>query len=100
MVNNFTKDLNTVLINSHYPHLTNKLFKNLTLPYGLMIDKPKLNNCKTLTICNSKESIPENIYDKLLTSVEITVDKKDKKSKVKSTRKKNKMKREKKTRKK
>ena len=58
-----------------------------------IIDKPKLNNCKTLTICNSKECIPENIFDNLLSSVEITIDKKNKKSKVKATRKKNKMKR-------
>ena len=47
MNNNFIKDLNTTLINSHYPHLANKLFNNLTLPYGLMINKPNINNCKT-----------------------------------------------------
>ena len=100
MVNNFTKDLNTVLISSHYPHLTNKLFNNITLPYGLMISKPQNNNCKILNICNSKECIPENIYDELFSLVEIKKETKPKKSNVKSTRKKNKRKREKKTRKK
>ena len=102
MVNNYTKDLNTVLINSHYPHLRNKLFNNLTLPHGLIINNPKLDSCKTVTICDSKQCLSQDIYDKLVTLVEIKKDKKDKKDKKNKnqlTKKKNKMKREKKTRK-
>ena len=45
MSNTFLKDLNTTLTDSHYPHLTNKLFTNLTLPYGLMVNKQKDFNC-------------------------------------------------------
>ena len=45
MSNTFLKDLNTTLTNSHYPHLTNKLFTNLTLPHGLMVTKQKDLNC-------------------------------------------------------
>tara|TARA_A100001011_G_C14282193_1_gene832101 strand:+ start:1016 stop:1324 length:309 start_codon:yes stop_codon:yes gene_type:complete len=102
MNNNFIKDLNTTLINSHYPHLANKLFNNLTLPYGLMINKPNINNCKTFTICNANECLDDNIHDKLVSLVEIKKDSdnKVKKLKSKSTRKKKKKKREKTTRKK
>lgn len=100
MVNNYTKDLNTVLINSHYPHLRNKLFNNLTPPHGLIINNPKLDSCKNVTISVSKQCLSQDIYDKLVTLVEIKKDKKNKKNNNQLTKKKNKTKREKKTRKK
>lgn len=101
MNNNFVKDLNTTLINSHYPHLANKLFNNLTLPYGLMINKPNIDNCKTFTICNANECLDDDIHDKFVSLVKIKNENNNKVKKItnKSTRKKKK-KREKTTRKK
>jgi hypothetical protein len=98
MNNNYIKDLNTTLINSHYPHLTNKLFNNLTLPYGLIINKPKINNCKTFTICDTNKCLDDNIHDKLVSLVELK--KQDKPKKKDKPTKKKKKKREKTTRKK
>ena len=51
--NNFNKNLNTVLTDSHYPHLTNNLFKNLVLPYGLIVKNPE-NIKKNLSVDASR----------------------------------------------
>ena len=66
MSNTFLKDLNTTLTNSHYPHLTNKLFTNLTLPYGLMVNQQKDFNCTNFTVCNTNSCIDDSLQDKLI----------------------------------
>ena len=43
---NYNKDLNNSLNESYYPHFTNRLFKDLVLPYGLIINH--LNNNQNL----------------------------------------------------
>lgn len=94
MSNTFLKDLNTTLTNSHYPHLTNKLFTNLTLPYGLMVGKQKDFNCINFTVCNTDSCIDDTLQDKLISLVKssnnITKDSNDKKRQIKTTRKKEK----------
>lgn len=69
MSNTFLKDLNTTLTNSHYPHLTNKLFTNLTLPHGLMVTKQKDLNCTNFTICNTDSCIDDALQDKLISLI-------------------------------
>ena len=54
--------LNEKLVESHYPHLANKLFENLALPPGLIVKtKPTSQN---ISICNSIDSCIECMSDK------------------------------------
>ena len=71
MSSNFNKNLNTVLTDSHYPHLTNNLFKNLVLPYGLIVQKPETNNKNSVNIPSIvyNDPINTNLYDKLVSSI-------------------------------
>ncbi len=104
MVNNyFTKNLNTVLNESHYPHLKNKLFDDLILPHGLIKNRPNCIKCTNIKVCHTDECLDQKIFDKLVDLVEVKPDKSNsnvKKTKSKPTRKKNRVKREKKTRRK
>ena len=113
MVNNyFTKNLNTVLTESHYPHLKNRLFDNLILPHGLIKNEPNNIKCTNIKICHTDECLDQKVFDKLIDLVEVKPDKPNsikynKNSnlektniKAKITRKKSKTKRDKKTRRK
>ena len=85
----FNKNSNTILTDSHYPHLTNALFKNLTIPYGITVNKEiqnQITNCKTLTICNN-EVINNNLHDKLIELAEDRQNRKIKQTKKKSHKK-------------
>jgi len=70
MSNNlYTKDLNTIFDQQLYPHLKNKLFNNLTLPYGLIVSDTSKLKCTNIKICEN-ETINDNIHDKLLDLIE------------------------------
>ena len=60
-LNMFHCGLNDKLIESNYSHLANKMFKNLALPPGLIVNKPMIQN---VSICKSKDSCTECIDDK------------------------------------
>ncbi len=108
MVNNyFTKNLNTVLNESHYPHLKNKLFDDLILPHGLIKNRPNCIKCTNIKVCHTDECIDKKVFDKLVELVEVKPDKTENlektskpNNKPKTTRKKGKTKRDKKTRRK
>jgi|TARA_R110002072_G_scaffold262318_1_gene421084 hypothetical protein len=110
MVNNnyFTKNLNTVLNESHYPHLKNKLFDDLILPHGLIKNSPNNIKCTNIKICYTDECIDKKVFDKLVELVEVKPDKSNSlekfnnkpNNKAKITRKKGNTKRDKKTRRK
>ena len=110
MSNTFLKDLNTTLTDSHYPHLTNKLFTNLTLPYGLMVNKQKDFNCTNFTVCNTNSCIDDSLQDKLISLIKSkdnigketkeSKSSKEKKKETKTTRKKDKKQKRKTTHKK
>lgn len=76
-----SKDLNLSLINNHFPHLTNKLFKDLILPTGLINNKPKINNQTKITIHNTNECIDDQTCDKLIYLVNVTENNKNKDTK-------------------
>ena len=101
--NSLTKNLNAVLKESHYPHLTNKLFDDLILPHGLIRNDTPHIKCTNIKVCHTDDCLDQKVFDKLVDLVEVKPDKSNsnvKKTKSKSTRKKNKTKREKKTRRK
>ena len=100
MSNTFLKDLNTTLTNSHYPHLTNKLFTNLTLPYGLMVGKPKDFNCTNFTVCSNDTCIDDNLQEKLISLIKSKNIVKEKKKETRTKRKKDTERKRKTTRKK
>ena len=82
--------LNTVLINSHYPHLTNTLFNNLILPPGLIKKEPPNIKYKQLKIHYTDECIDPKVFDKLVELIEIKSNKEgqyDKEIKSRNTRK-------------
>ena len=101
--NSLTKNLNAVLKESHYPHLTNKLFDDLILPHGLIRNDTPNIKCTNIKVCHTDECLDQKVFDKLVDLVEVKPEKPNnniKKTKSKPTRKKNKAKREKKTRRK
>lgn len=74
MNSSYNKNLNTILTESHYPHLTNSLFQNLTIPFGLTVqknNKDQLTSCSSLTVCNN-DVINNNLHDKLVELAEET----------------------------
>jgi hypothetical protein len=101
--NSFTKNLNSVLKESHYPHLSNKLFDNLILPPGLIKNELNTIKCTNIKVRDTDECLDQKVFDKLVDLVEVKPDKPNnsvKKSRSKPTRNKNRVKREKKTRRK
>jgi len=63
--------LNTVLINSHYPHLTNTLFNNLILPPGLIKKEPPNIKYKQIKIHYTDECIDPTVFNNLIKLIEI-----------------------------
>jgi len=71
MSNFCTNSLNTVLINSHYPHLTNTLFNNLILPPGLIKKVSPNIKYKQIKIHYTDECIDPTVFDNLIKLIEI-----------------------------
>ncbi len=71
MSNFCTNSLNTVLINSHYPHLTNTLFNNLILPPGLIKKEPPNIKYKQIKIHYTDECIDPTVFNNLIKLIEI-----------------------------
>lgn len=73
-INMYHHDLNDKLIQSHYPHLSKKLFNSLALPPGLIV-KNRLAK-QNLCICHPKDAqincMDNKEWDKLVQLAEVT----------------------------